>query len=76
MRTGQVQIGELRTVQVRTGLNGWGEDRNTHQAVVLPGFGEFGSELFFADQNLHLFKTGMVPELLLEGQLVLWYRVT
>lgn len=60
--------------QVRTGETG--EDRNTNQAVLLPGFRESGSELLSGDEDLHFLEARMVPKFGLERQLVLWYCFT
>lgn len=49
---------------------------HAHQAVLLPGLGEFGPLLLSGHQNLHVLKRRVVPRLGLEGHLVLWHRLS
>lgn len=53
------------------------DQEDSHQAAtLLPGFGKARSGLLSGHQDLHLLKAGMVPQLRLEGQLVLGRRFT
>lgn len=48
--------------------------KHTHQAVLLPGLGEFGPLFLPGYQDLHVLKRGVVSCLCLEGHLVVWHR--
>lgn len=49
---------------------------DSHQVVPLPGFGVPRSGFLSDHQDLHLLKTGVIPQLSLEGQLVFRRRFT
>lgn len=54
----------------------WLSSSQTYQAVLLPGFWEFGSLLLPGDQDLHVLKSWVVPHFRLKSHLVLWHRLS
>lgn len=53
------------------------DQEDPHQAaILLPSLGKARPGLLSGHQDLHLLKAGMVPQLRLEGQLVLGRRFT